>query len=177
MVILITGATHTGKTVLTRRLLERFRIPAFSIDHLKMGLIRSGQTELTPQDDDILTEYLWPIVREIVRTVIENEQSLILEGCYVPPDWRRSFCAEELRSIRFVCLAMTDAYIDAHFPEIVAHASDAEKRPAEDFLTPAFLKEENRRVREAFSRCGESVVLIDGAYERALDPAVLFPEP
>ena len=40
MVILITGASHTGKTLLAQRMLEKYKYPAFSIDHLKMGLIR-----------------------------------------------------------------------------------------------------------------------------------------
>ena len=82
MVILITGASHTGKTVLAQRMLEKYKYPYLSIDHLKMGLIRSGNTELTPEDDDKLTEYLWPIAREIVKTTIENHQNLIVEGCY-----------------------------------------------------------------------------------------------
>ena len=86
MVILITGSSHVGKTLLAQRMLEIFKYPYLSIDHLKMGLIRSGNTDLTPEDDDELTGYLWPIVREIIKTAIENEQNLIVEGCYVPPD-------------------------------------------------------------------------------------------
>lgn len=42
MVILITGATHTGKTKLAQRLLEKYKYPYLSMNHLKMGLIRSG---------------------------------------------------------------------------------------------------------------------------------------
>ena len=29
--------------------------------------------------DDALTDYLWPVVREIIKTAIENEQNLIIE--------------------------------------------------------------------------------------------------
>lgn len=65
MIILITGASHTGKTVLAQKLLERYQYPYLSIDHLKMGLIRSSNTSLTPKDDEELTAYLWPVVREI----------------------------------------------------------------------------------------------------------------
>lgn len=87
MIILITGASHTGKTLLAQKMLEEYKYPYLSIDHLKMGLIRSGNTSLTPEDDDELTEYLWPIVREIIKTVIENDQNLIIEGCYIPAGW------------------------------------------------------------------------------------------
>jgi adenylate kinase family enzyme len=81
MIILIAGASHTGKTLLAQRMLEKYKYPYLSIDHLKMGLIRSGNTVLTPEDDDALTDSLWPIVREIIKTAIENKQNLIVEGC------------------------------------------------------------------------------------------------
>ena len=169
MIILIAGASHTGKTVLAQRLLEKRQIPYLSIDHLKMGLIRSGQTALTPEDDDALTAYLWPIVREIIRTAIENRQDLIVEGCYVPFDWRRDFDEPYLQEIRFLCLAMTDAYIDAHFDAIKAHASDVEARLDDSGLTPERLKADNRAVIEGFRKAGEAVTPIETDWEAATE--------
>ena len=168
MVILITGASHAGKTLLAQRLLEKLHFPILSVDHLKMGLIRSGNTALTPEDDEALTDYLWPIVREIVKTAVENRQNLIVEGCYVPFGWRRDFGEDYLASIRFLCLAMTDHFIDGHFDEILAHASDIEARLDDGWCTPGRLKEENRRCREGFRRAGEPVVLIDGDYGQTI---------
>lgn len=136
MVILITGASHTGKTVLAQKLLEKYHYPYISIDHLKMGLIRSGNTDLTPEDDDKLTDYLWPIAREMVKTAVENDQNLIVEGCYIPFDWRKHFGDDYLKNIRFICLAMTDEYIDAHYDDIKGHASDVENRLDESYLNP-----------------------------------------
>ena len=82
---LIHISSHTGKTALAQKLLEKYRYPYLSIDHLKMGLIRSGYTSLTPVSSDReLTDYLWPVVREIIKTAIENKQNLIVEGCYIP---------------------------------------------------------------------------------------------
>ena len=90
MVVLITGASHTGKTALAQRLLEKYQYPYLSIDHLKMGLIRSKNTALTPvSEEKALTDYLWPVVAEIIKTVIENRQNLIVEGCYIPFDWKK----------------------------------------------------------------------------------------
>ncbi len=166
MIVLLTGASHTGKTVLAQRLLEKTKIPYLSIDHLKMGLIRSGRTALTPEDDDALTDELWPIVREIIKTAIENRQSLIVEGCYVPFDWRKDFDGPYLSSIRFLCLAMTDAYIDAHFDAIGSHASDVEHRLDDSDLTPDRLKADNRRMIEGFRAAGEKVTLIDADWEQ-----------
>ncbi len=164
MIILITGAGHTGKTFLAQQMLEKYRFPYLSIDHLKMGLIRSKNTDLTPEDDDLLTEYLWPIVREMIKTAIENKQNLIVEGCYVPFDWRKDFGEEYLSSIRFICLAMTDEYIDTHFEDIKKHGSDIEARLYED-CTPDELKKDNREMEEGFRKAGEEVFLIDSYYD------------
>ena len=169
MIILITGASHTGKTALAQRLLEKRHIPYLSIDHLKMGLIRSGQTALTPEDDEALTAYLWPIVREIIKTAIENRQDLIIEGCYVPFGWRKDFDERYVSKIRFLCLAMTDAYIDAHFDAILSHASDVEARLDDSDCTPEKLKADNRAVREGFRMAGEPVTRIEADWEKAVE--------
>ncbi|MCR5328789.1 MAG: ATP-binding protein [Saccharofermentans sp.] len=168
MIILITGASHTGKTLLAQRMLGKYKYPCLSIDHLKMGLIRSGNTDLTPEDDNELTGYLWPIVREMIKTAIENKQNLIVEGCYVPFDWRKDFDGEYLGSIKFICLAMTDAYIDAHFREIKEHGSDIESRPDDSDCTVETVKAANRRFIEGFEGSGEAVTLIDGDYEQVI---------
>ena len=169
MVILITGASHSGKTFLAQRMLERFKYPYLSIDHLKMGLIRNGKTALTPLDDTALTDYLWPIVREIVKTAIENRQNLIVEGCYIPFDWRRDFDDRYLSSIRFICLAFSDAYIDRHFDEIKAHASDIESRLDDSDCTIERLKADNRAFRKGFEQSGEHILLIERDFQQTVD--------
>ena len=169
MVILITGASHTGKTLLAQRLLEKYKFPYLSIDHLKMGLIRSGNTALTPEDDEALTDYLWPILREMVKTAVENGQDLIVEGCYIPFVWRRDFDERYLPSIRFLCLAMTDGYIETHFREIIAHESDIEARLRASDCTVAGLRADNARYIRGFRAAGERILLIDGDYGQALE--------
>jgi gluconate kinase len=169
MVILITGASHTGKTLLAQRMLEKYKYPSFSIDHLKMGLIRSGNTSLTPLDDDALTGYLWPIVREIIKTAIENRQNLIVEGCYVPFDWQKDFSEEYLTDIRFICLAMTGDYIDKHFGDITGKSSVIESRLDDSDCTVANLKEDNRQCSEGFLKAGEHVTLIDESFEQVIE--------
>ena len=169
MVMIITGASHTGKTLLAQRMLEKYRIPYLSIDHLKMGLIRSGNTSLTPEDDDEMTAYIWPIVREMIKTAIENKQSLIVEGCYIPFDWRKDFGDDYLKNIRFICLAMTDEYIDAHYNDIKGHASDVENRLDESYLNPEWIKAENQKYIKGFEDADDEVVLIEGDYSSVID--------
>jgi len=170
MIILITGASHTGKTLLAQRMLEQYNYPYLSIDHLKMGLIRSSNTELTPlSDNEALTAYLWPIVREMIKTAVENRQNLIVEGCYVPFDWRKDFDETYLREIRFICLAMTEHYIEDHFEEIVGKESVIESRIIDPCCTVARLKEENNRYRAGFQAAGEQVCIIDADFEKLIE--------
>ena len=165
MIILIGGASHTGKTVLAQRLLEKYHYPYLSMDHLKMGLIRSGNTELTPMDDEKLTDYLWPIVREMVKTAIENGQHLIVEGCYIPFDWQKDFDEEYLRHIRYICLIMSRDYIETHFADIRAHANAIEARLDDSGLTAEALIAENERNLAACKAQGCAYVLIDDTYK------------
>jgi gluconate kinase len=169
MIILITGASHTGKTLLAQKMLEKYKYPYLSIDHLKMGLIRSGNTLLTPEDDDDLTEYLWPIVREIIKTAIENRQDLIVEGCYVPFNWRQDFDERYLPSIRFICLAMSERYIENHFGEIIGHESEIESRLVDSDCTMEGLKADNKSIINGFQDVGEQIVLIDYDYKQTIE--------
>ena len=155
MIILITGASHTGKTLLAQKMLEKYKYPYLSIDHLKMGLIRSGNTDLTPEDDETLTGYLWPIIREIVKTAIENRQNLIVEGCYIPFHWRRDFDEQYLLSIRFICLAMSERYIENYFTAIIGYESEIEARMINADCTIDSLKADNKSVIDGFQKAGD----------------------
>lgn len=164
MIVIITGATHTGKTRLAQKMMEKYLWPYVSEDHIKMGLIRSGYTELTPEDDREMTGYLWPVIREMIKTAIENEQNLIVEGCYVPFGWKEDFSDEYLRHIKFICLCMTDRYIDAHFAEIKRYASCIEARMDDDHYTAEDLKRDNHFYYEGCKAHGLDVILIDEDY-------------
>ena len=165
MIILIAGATHTGKTAYAQRLLEKYKYPYLSIDHLKMGLIRSGQTSLTPMDDDKLTEYLWPIVREMVKTAIENKQNLIVEGCYIPFDWQKDFEKEYLEHIQYVCLVMSKAYIENHFADIQTNANVIERRLDDSDLNKEDLIAENEHNLAQCIARNLPYILIDKEYK------------
>ena len=164
MIILITGASHTGKTALAQKLLEKYKYPYLSIDHLKMGLIRSGNTNLTPCDDEKLTDYLWPIVCEIIKTAVENKQNLIVEGCYIPFDWAKDFDKEYLDNIKYLCLVMSKKYIQTHFDDIKKYANVIENRLHDDCTMESVLKD-NAQFLESAQKHNVNYVLIDDEYE------------
>ena len=164
MIILIAGASHTGKTLLAQRLLEKYKYPYLSIDHLKMGLIRSGQTNLTPMDDEKLTDYLWPIVREMIKTAIENEQNLIVEGCYIPFDWEKDFATRYRKHIRYRCLVMSRKYIETQFEDIRNYGSVIEQRQDDSDLNPEDLIRDNENALRLCQEYGCDYILVDDGY-------------
>jgi len=169
MIILITGASHTGKTALAQKLLEKYQYPYLSIDHLKMGLIRSGYTRLTPEDDNELTGYLWPVVREMVKTAIENKQNLIVEGCYIPFDWEEDFEKEYLDNIKYCCLVMSENYIKNHFASIKNYASVIENRLDDEYCTLENIIRDNAQFLELVKKYNVDHMLINDKYEINID--------
>jgi Adenylate kinase and related kinases len=168
MVILITGSSHTGKTVLAQKLLNKYGFPYLSQDHLKMGLIRSGFSSITPEDDikDII-KVIWPITREIIKTCIENKQNLTIEGCYIPFDFYKDFNEEYLKYIKYTCLIFSEKYIHEHYDDILNHARAIECRDIGDaaYCTREMLLRENVFNLE---KCKETIcdyILIDDKYE------------
>lgn len=161
MVILITGASHTGKTLLAQKLLETCHYPYLSIDHLKMGLIRSGNTALTPEDDGELTAYLWPIVREMVKTAVENRQNLVVEGGYIPFDWGEEFDGRYRKHIRYYCLVMSRGYIEDHFSDIQKYANVIERRLDDSGCTMRSALAENAYYLEMCQKHDCNYILID----------------
>ena len=169
MIIIITGASHSGKTNLAQKLLEKYKYPYLSIDHLKMGLIRSGRTSLTPTSPDSeLTEYLWPIVSEIIKTAIENKQNLIVEGCYIPFDFQKDFDAEALRHMTYYCPIMSEKYIRNHFDDVQKHANVMENRLDDDCSMEELIADNAKALRLA-QKHGLNYLLIDENYKIEID--------
>lgn len=165
MIILIMGASHTGKTVLAQKILEKYNITYLSIDHLKMGLIRSGNTQLTPEDDEELVSYLWPIVKEIIKTAIENQQNLVVEGVYIPFNWKNDFDNEYLKEIQSYCLIMTKEYIEKHFSAIKKYANTIESRLDDSYCTIESMIEENVENLQMCKKYDCNYILIEDEYK------------
>ena len=157
---------------LTAAALTRFQtiifvilIPYFSIDHLKMGLIKSGQTLLTANDDAQLTTYLWSIVKEMIKTVIENNQNIIIEGGYIPFDWQKDFLQKYLNEIKFYCLIMTAEYINNNFSDILNCENAIEKRLNCGDVNLNDLIKDNENNFKLCKKFGLNYVLIDKNYD------------
>lgn len=169
MVILISGSSHTGKTLLAQKLLEKYKFPYLSVDHLKMGLIRSKNTKLTVKDDEKLTKYLWKIIKEIIKTNIENNQNIIIEGCYIPFDWKNDFNKKYLKEIKYICLVMTEKYIRNNYDNIKMYENIIENRKKQEDIKIDELIKENKYNLDMCGKYGNEYVLIDDKYDINLE--------
>ena len=116
-------------------------------------------------DDEALTEYLWPIVREMVKTAIENNQNLVVEGCYIPFNWAEDFEKEYLDDIRFYCLVMSGHYIENHFDDIRKFASVIEDRGEDEDCTLEMVRRDNAEMLKRCKEYGVEYILIDKEYQ------------
>lgn len=136
MIIIIRGQTHSGKTYLAQKLLEKYHFPYLSIDHIKMGLIRSKNCNLTPYSSELeLTNYLWPIIKEIIKTNIENNQNLIVEGIYIPCNINNDFEENYKKHIKTVNIIFSEKYIKDNYSIIKEFSSAIESRFVQEDLT------------------------------------------
>ncbi len=169
MVYLLSGGTHAGKTLWAQRLMEAKGWPYLSIDHLKMGLIRSGLCPLTPETPDgEMTAFLWPVVREMVKTAVENGQNLIVEGCYLPFTWREDFPPHYLAHIRALWLVFSGDYIQNHHRDILAHADDIERRLEGGGPALEELLRDNEALLAGCRAHGCPYLLIDRCYPKSV---------
>jgi len=130
MIILIAGASCVGKTLLSQKLLEIYKMPYLSMDHLKMGLYRSGfDYGFTPESKDkVITAKLWPIIKGIIMTNIENSQNIIIEGCYFPENINE-LDKEYLNKTIFLYIIFSEQYIRKNLIEkIIGNRNIIENR-------------------------------------------------
>ena len=105
----------------------------------------------------------------MIKTAIENKQNLIVEGCYIPFDWKIDFEQEYLNNIRYFCLVMSEEYIRNHFVDIKGYASVIENRIDDDYCILETVLEDNRQVLELAIAHKVNYILIDDEYKIDID--------
>ena len=165
MIYIISGPSHTGKTNLAQKLMVKYQIPYVSMDHIKMGLLRTGLLPNYVEQDDKMQEVLWPVIREIIKTMVENHQNAVIEGGYLPYRWKEDFDAEYLRDIRYKFLIMSEHYIKKHFEDIRAYANVIENRLDDSYCTEQWILEINKECLEGCKQHGCDYKLITEKYD------------
>lgn len=107
--------------------------------------------------------------RKIIKTAIENEQNLIVEGCYIPFDWSKDLTLEYLDKIRYFCLVMSEKYINTHFADIKKYANVIENRLDDEWCTAERVLAENAEFLKRARLNNVNYILIDDKYDVDID--------
>jgi len=167
MIILIGGVGNAGKTCLAQKLLEKYKYPYLSIDHLKMGLYRADKNcGFTPLDSvELIGGKLWPIIKGIIMTAAENGQNLIIEGGYLLPRRISGLDADYLERVVSFYLGFSEAYIEKNYESAILENMRAmEPKDRDDAETKDEFLAENRAQRELCARFGAKYFEMDGEY-------------
>lgn len=165
MIYIISGPSHTGKTNLAQKLMVKYQIPYLSMDHVKMGIVRAGLVPNYVEQDDKMQEVLWPVIREMIKTAIENEQNMIVEGCYLPYNWKEDFEEDYLKNIRAIYLVMSPEYIENHFADIRKYACVIEDRLDDSCCTKEWILDINKECYEGCLKYCCEYKLIKDTYD------------
>jgi putative acetyltransferase len=175
VVILIGGVGYAGKTFMAQKLLEKYKYPYLSIDHLKMGIYRSDSNcGFTPLDSfEHIGEKLWGILKGIIMTNIENNQNLIIEGCYLLPYKIKELeeCdGEYSENIISFYLGFSKKYIEKNFKsEILKHMGAIEARtPDGDEVQEIYICE-NIEMKQIYENYGAKYFEIDENYLKEIE--------
>lgn len=164
MIYIISGPSHAGKTNLAQKMMVKYQIPYVSMDHVKMGIVRAGLVPNYVEQDDKMQEVLWPVIREMIKTVVENDQNMIIEGCYIPYNWKDDFDEDYLEAIRCMFLIMSPEYIETCFEDIKKFACVIEDRLDDSCCTKEWLLEINRECLDGCVKHGCEYKLITDTY-------------
>lgn len=165
MIYIISGPSHTGKTNLAQKLMVKYQIPYISMDHVKMGIVRAGLVPNYVEEDEKMQEVLWPVIREMIKTAVENEQNMIVEGCYLPYNWKEEFTEEYLVNIKGIYLVMSAEYIENYFEDIKKYACVIEDRLDDSYCTKEWMLEINTECLEGCKQYGCDYKLITDVYD------------
>jgi 2-phosphoglycerate kinase len=167
VVILIGGLGSTGKTYLAHRLMIQLEIPYISIDHIMMGIYRSNsKCGFTPQSDHItIGKILWPLIKEMVKTNIENSHSIIFEGFQLIPELIDKIESPYKEKIISIYLCFTNKYINKYYEDISSFRSVIEKR--DDFDSKEMMILKGTDFIEKYNNKNECF-LIDNEFEQEI---------
>ena len=120
MIILISGAKYTGKTLLAKRLSERYQIPYESIDFVKQGLVLGDKymEQCVENNDNALLETVWFVLENKIQNYMDRGESVVMEGDYLSPQKVRLLNDAGVLSMH---LLFSPEYIEKNYDTIIKY--------------------------------------------------------
>ena len=164
MIILIGGASCTGKTRIAFDLMKKYKIPYFSLDVLMMGIFRSNnKCGYTPMsDEESINKVLWPVIYQMIKTNIENETDYIYEGIQILPGNICEIENDYRHHVKAYFLNFTTNYLINRYNSISEYRNVIESRTDIDTIETSINK--NSLVSEKCMQSNQAIFSIDCDY-------------
>ena len=110
MIYILSGIAKAGKTLLSAEILEKHKISHFSTDYIMMMLAR-GNSKLSIDvnaSDSTVAKSIEPYVYGMIKTMIENKDTYLIEGVHFTTDFSRKLLDEFKDDIRIIYLGYKD---------------------------------------------------------------------
>ena len=164
MIVLIGGISAVGKTSIAKSLLTRRGIPYFSIDMLMMGMYRGidncGFTPLSPLEE--IVEKIWPIVREMIKTDIENNLDYLFEGFQILPRHIPAISDIYRKDILAYFITFSEKFIAENYEMIKKRRSEVENRS--DIEGKESMIANSKRLIEEGNHYNQKISVIERTY-------------
>lgn len=149
MVVIITGASCTGKTMLTKRLIDTCGVKQIAMDSIKMYLFRNDNNcGFTPTDSNrFIGGKIWSVIKKEILNAIDNGTDLIIEGAYFSPEYIRK----------------------QYNLGIIKHRHIVKKRAYEEDRAPEVFIKYHNVLKEKCIEYGQRYYYIESDYEKEMD--------
>jgi putative acetyltransferase len=170
-VFLIGGVGGTGKTLLASKLMRVLHIPYVSIDHLMMGMVRSDpDCHFSPLDSgETIGRHMWPFLKAVIQTNIENNHSIILEGFQLQPEWVTDFTEEYQKHIIPVFIGFSEQYLRSNLVSNIRKHRHVVERRENEALNIESLITQHLRLKSECVKHQVTHFEIDESYESSME--------
>lgn len=172
MVVIITGASCTGKTMLTKRLTDTCGVKQIAMDSIKMDLFRNDKNcGFTPTDSNrFIGGKIWSVIKKEILNAIDNGTDLIIEGAYFFPDYLEEIPKKYLKFLYPVYICFSPEYISKQYDSgIIKHRHIAKIREYEEDRAPEVFIKDHNTLREKCLEYGAPFYFIESDYEKEID--------
>jgi putative acetyltransferase len=110
MLYIISGVAKSGKTLIAKKLLEKYQISYFSTDYLMMSLsLAAPKLGVNHEEDDfIVANAMEPYLYFMIKTMVENNIDYCLEGVHFNPLFAKKILTDFKGRIKFLYLGFSD---------------------------------------------------------------------
>lgn len=120
MIYILTGIAKAGKSLVSNEIVKKYGITKFSTDYIMMMLHYGGNNinlDIHASDSSVAKK-LEPYIEGLIRTMIENKDTYLIEGVHFNTDFSAKLLKEFKDEIKILYLGYKDIPLDDKVKEM-----------------------------------------------------------